>query len=227
MKKIDKYDFFYVLENNYDDHADKAIHKYHDFHEELAYILKPYYKAPNILDLGAGTGYTCSVLLESFPKARITAIDLFQVMLDKAKIRLKKYNHQITYVVNDFRLYEFKEKYNICVSALAFHHMLPNEKKMMFDKIFHCLSEDGSFVLLDWTKFQHKKNEDISYKVAINHAKRQLENKEFIEKWSYHWKYLNIPDTVEDSITWLKEAGFNKTECLCRYYGLSLIIATK
>src|SRR5205814_2282525 len=53
--------------------------------------------AIRVLDIGAGWGPVTSVVLETFPKARVTLHDFSQPMLDEARKRLTEYGDQVSF----------------------------------------------------------------------------------------------------------------------------------
>lgn len=227
MKDISKNDFFYVVDDNYDEHIDLAIPFYKEMHNEISNFLNIGIKSPKILDLGCGTGVTTSVLLDFYPQAKVIAIDLFDEMLNRAKKRLVNYTEQITYIQGDFRKIDWESNIDICISSLALHHILPYEKNQLFDKIYKTLSDDGIFIMIDWTKFNSNNIQKKAFENAEKHADKSVTNKQIVEAWTYHWENINIPDTVEDLIEWLKNSEFRNVNCVFRYYGLAMIIAEK
>ena len=227
MKEINKTDFFYVIGDNYDEHIDLAIPYYKEMHLEIPKFLKKEIKKPSILDLGCGTGITTSKILEFYSDAEVVAIDLFDEMLLHAKNRLRKYDSQITYIKGDYRITEWAPNIDVCVSALALHHILPNEKQLLFKKIFKSLKPGGRFIMIDWSRFQSKFVQEKAYEVAICHASKAINDQNIVTQWAEHWKNRNIPDTMEDMSIWLNESGFQNVECVFRFYGLCMIVAEK
>ncbi len=63
-----------------------------------------------ILDLGVGTGYLTSKMVEMFPHASVIAIDAAPMMIDQAKIRLKTHSGKITFMPVTFQELPEKEK---------------------------------------------------------------------------------------------------------------------
>ena len=225
MKKISKNDFFYVVDDNYDEHIDLAIPFYKEMHDEINNFLTTSVDNPTIVDLGCGTGITTSVILNTFPHANVIAIDLFDEMLNHAKKRLENYYDQIDYIQGDFREIDWGNNIDICISSLALHHILPDEKKQLFDKIYKSLNKDGIFIMIDWTMFNSKNIQKKAFENAEKHAEKSVSNKQIVESWTFHWEKINIPDTVEDLTDWLKISGFDNVNCVFRYYGLAMIIA--
>src|SRR5437870_1196059 len=89
-RKITAQEFFYVLEDNYDEHVELAIPFYREMHHELVRILRA--KKNDVpwavLDLGSGTGKTSAAVLEHFSIRQLEAVDLFEIMHAHARKRL-------------------------------------------------------------------------------------------------------------------------------------------
>lgn len=227
MKSITKADFFYVTEDNYDIHSSVAIPFYNEMHTELLHLALLSKKDPVILDLGCGTGTTSSMLLNKYPGAELIAIDLFEEMLNHAREKLQQHGDRVSFLQADFRMLRWKTGIDLCVSALAMHHILAEEKKELFRKIFDSLNPGGKFIMLDWSAFMDPGLEEMAYNKATEYVIKSGADDTIIADWIQHWKYINIPHTNEDMCTWLFEAGFSTAECVIRNYGMSLLFARK
>ena len=104
---------------------------------------------PDILDIGAGTGLLSGFLMEKYPKASLTPIDLSKKMLDIAKDRFIS-NSNVNYIIGDYSKYDFVEKYDLVVSALSIHHLEDEEKKEFYKKVTLCLNKVGFLLTLIW-----------------------------------------------------------------------------
>ena len=77
----------------------------------------------SILDLGVGTGYLSQKIIEMFPHAKIVAVDAAELMIDKAKLRLKDRLGQVTFQISTFQ--ELPDKINTISGATS--RTLPSE----------------------------------------------------------------------------------------------------
>lgn len=228
-RHVPKEEFFYVLQNNYDEHAEIAIPGYIALHHELGELVARQWK-PNtplhILDLGTGTGKTLALLLDRFPESTAVAVDVFDEMLYHAERRLNNFRNRIKLQKCDFSKEHFGENYDLCVSALAIHHQDPEGKKNLFLRIYESLNPGGCFCMIDWIKFKDPRKEHVALEAAKAHV-RDVVPKDIAEEWVKHWCELNIPDTVEELSLWLREAGFSFVFCPIRHYGIALIYGIK
>ena len=80
-----------------------------------------------VLDVGGGYGLVSELVLEAFPRARVTLQDYSQPMLDEARRRLARHGAQIQYVLADLTDAGWTERvsrpYDLAVSAIAIHNL--------------------------------------------------------------------------------------------------------
>ena len=103
---------------------------------------------PDVLDLGAGTGLFSSFIVQKYPKARLTLIDLSEGMLHIAKTRFHG-RPDVRYIVADYTKYEFRERFDLVISSLSIHHLTDAEKKDLYRNVFSILKNNGIFINAD------------------------------------------------------------------------------
>lgn len=211
----------------YDKEIKLVIPGHTEMHNVIeAWVLK---KALNgvskILELGIGTGLTSERILKNIPKVDYTVIDFSSGLMEKAIDRLKNYNTHFIY--GDFSKVKFSGKYDIVVSVIGIHHQDNFGKKKLFKKIFNSLNMNGIFIFGDLITYRDP------FEAALNDAKHyhslveNMKDKGSLRLWAHHHKFLNILATLEDQISWLKEAGFGKVEVLYKKFNTALIVAKK
>lgn len=226
-------DFFYVECEDYDELIEASIPYYKLLHEELLKCLPVDKSRPlRILDLGVGTGKTLGYLLNSFPNAQGVGVDLFSSMLDRAKVNLSDYTNQIEFIQRDMREVNFEpSSFDIVISVLAIHHLADVEKKEVFSSIQKWLAPGGVFMLGDWISFDDPHLVDIANTIANKHVTEMAENKQIPKKaaddWIAHWRNVNLPATVDEQLSWMKQIGFSYASCIFQYYGIALMMARK
>jgi len=230
-KNVERDDFFYVLNDNYDEHAELAIPQYKEMHEEMVRLIMRKWDRSfplKLLDLGAGTGKTTEVILRSFPNGESVAVDKFPEMLNHARVRLDRFKCRVSYIEDDFLDADLGSNYNVCASALAIHHQDALGKQQIFNKVYNALEPGGIFVMIDWTTFSDEALNEAAFEIAEEHVRATLtRHPKIMSEWVHHWRNLNIPSTVEDMLLWLRECGFSHANCISRYYGMAFICAVK
>ena len=137
--------------------------------------------ATRVLELGTGTGETALRVRGGQPEAEWVGIDSSEAMLTRARERLPD---------ADLRLQRLEDElpagpFDLVVSALAVHHLDGAGKRDLFSRVADLLRPGGEFVLGD---------------VVVPAA--GITGPIYID-----W-VMDRPDSVEDQLAWLREAGF-------------------
>lgn len=103
--------------------------------------------AQRILDLGSGTGETARRLLDAHPHAELHGIDASEQMLVAARSSLAGRPAQFRAVQLEHPLPS--ARFDLVSSALAVHHLAPEDKRILFERVAAALEPGGRFVLAD------------------------------------------------------------------------------
>ncbi|UCD84289.1 MAG: class I SAM-dependent methyltransferase [Deltaproteobacteria bacterium] len=204
----------------YDDCITKLIPKYREQNELIPKLI-PFDRERGLsaIDLGCGTGILAYLILQRYPKARVIAFDLAGNMLEECKKNLAGFEKRLILKKGDFGIDDFGSGYDIAVSGLSIHHLDSVTKRRLYQRIYRALSPGGIFI-----------NRDIVL------GKTPVLTEEYHERWRDYmrscgedgkmWfnKYLeqDTPDSAEDQMEWLKEAGFTEVECYWRYINFAI-----
>jgi tRNA (cmo5U34)-methyltransferase len=139
-----------------------------------------------VLDLGTGTGETASRILALHGEAVLVGVDESDEMLTMARQTLPEARV-------DLRVSRLQDPlpsgpFDVVVSALAIHHLDGAAKAELFGRVHSLLSTGGRFVVGDVV---------IPEKAADAVTPVDTE--------------YDLPDTVEDQLRWLGDAGFEAT----------------
>lgn len=145
-----------------------------------------------ILDLGAGTGLELIPLFEKYPNASVTVVDISEKMLEELSKR--DFASNIKTICGDFFEVDFGNNYDAVISTSALHHFKPEEKNILYKKIYDSLKTGGMFLNCD----------KISFTIAEqNHSIYELDNN--ID----NYKHIDTPLTVETEVNILETQGFS------------------
>ncbi|MCW2277986.1 class I SAM-dependent methyltransferase [Heliophilum fasciatum] len=216
---------FNACAQEYDGQRQQLIPCFDDFYSIAVALANTKKPAPKILDIGAGTGLLSAFLLEVYPDAELTLIDIAENMLDIAKKRFQG-RPNITYIAADYTQYSFPEKYDVAISSLSIHHLTGPEKQKLYQQIYDTISDNGLFINADqvqgatpWLETTYMsdwraKVEASGLSAAEIHA-------------AYERQKLDKMSPLDDQLTWLRQAGFRDVDCMYKYYNFVVLFGRK
>ncbi len=179
-----------------------------------------------ILDLGCGDGIITHELLKAGDYLSATLLDGSADMLEKARDRLKDFKG-VYFIRASFQeiLTQdiLRDNFDFIVSSLSIHHLTIEEKKLLFQKIYSCLTADGYFLNVDvilaptenleqwymslWQEWiaERKALLRIESSYGDDTMRRYKDNKD------------NKPDTLDAQLNALKTIGFKDVDCFYKY----------
>ncbi len=226
-----------AFSNNYLEKADIYIPERRNMISMFSSLLTFFYAGRydiRVLDLGCGDGVLTGELLR---KSNVlgkssgmslvpTLADGSESMLQKAGERLKAYQH-IAYVHASFHELIRGSSgraalgmFDLCMSSHAIHHLEMKDKTALFRFIFEHLHKDGRFINADvvlppsegleaWYIAQWKE----IMQAVMDQTGLSDESPDDVVKRYKDPSSMNRPDTLEDQVTALKEAGFREVDC--------------
>jgi tRNA (cmo5U34)-methyltransferase len=181
---------------------------------------------PAILDVGAGTGLLSALMLEKFPGADLTLLDISENMLNVARERFAG-RKNVAYVAKDYSRADLGGPYDIVCSALSIHHLAPEDKHTLFHRIFSSVKPDGMFV-----------NADQADGETLYFRQRYLDNwNGFLKSGPLnekeHGEILTRRDILDRNeklslqLSWLREAGFSDVDVVYKNRTFIVTVARK
>ncbi|MDD1716269.1 MAG: class I SAM-dependent methyltransferase [Methanolinea sp.] len=181
-------------------------------------------KEPDVLDVGAGTGLLSELLLNRYPGARMTLLDISEKMLEVARTRFAGKEH-VRYFVADYSREEIPGRYDLICSALSIHHLTNEDKQRLFSRIFRSLNPGGVFVNAD----QADAESDWLRKMNLEYWNNFVRSGPLPdEEWRQVLARRDVLDRnapLLSQIAWLKDAGFSgvdivyKNRMFCVFVG--------
>ncbi|MFH1433246.1 MAG: methyltransferase domain-containing protein [archaeon] len=210
---------------DYDADRKKVIPHLEIFYEVAASLAETESASPHILDIGAGTGLLTSYLIARYPHANITLIDFSEEMLNIAKSRFQDKSN-IIYIVDDYSKHDFKESYDIIVSALSIHHLDDSKKLEFYKKCFSILNPGGIFINADITLGSSPFLESLYKSSWRSFIEKNIASIEQVQEY-YERMKVDKEATVDAQLGWLKVAGFEDVDCMYKYYNFAVLFAQK
>ncbi|MCT4593539.1 MAG: malonyl-ACP O-methyltransferase BioC [Anaeromicrobium sp.] len=93
----------------------------------------------SILEIGCGTGYVTKKLVNDFPSASITALDLAPGMIEYAQERIN--SDKVNFICGDIESMDLEGKYDLIISNATFQWF--NNLKDTVDKLHNLLTPHG------------------------------------------------------------------------------------
>src|SRR5690554_522489 len=216
---------FNEVSQSYDQQRKKLIPCFDEFYHVAVALAELDNDAPTVLDLGAGTGLFASFILDKYPNAKLTLIDLSEEMLEIAKARFQ-HHPNVSYIVSDYTKFDYSDRFDLVISSLSIHHLLDEEKKELFKKVYAIMNNKGLFInadqILGSTSYL-----DSLYK---SQWKKSVENSDLNENEilsAYERTKLDRMSTLDQQLGWLIDIGFEDVDCMYKYYNFVVIFARK
>lgn len=165
----------------YLDEIRAEIPAFDELQEQVAQVADEL-EVKDVLDLGTGTGETARRILARYPGARLTGVDESPVMLAAARIVVGPEPLLLVARLEDPLP---PGPYDLVTSALAVHHLDPQEKADLFRRVARVLRPGGRFVLAD---------------VVVP--------KDAADAVTPTTPGFDKPDSAADQLVWLEQAGF-------------------
>lgn len=195
----------------YDAQIREMVPRYEEIHETLIALLR--LRPPQrFLDLGAGTGYTLLRVLESFPDATATGLDVSPEMLERARQRLAQLGERVALRQSDIAQPEISGTYDAIVSVLAVHHLYPDQKRHLFSRIWEHIEPGGVFVIADYFEPAMDRLSEL-YDLPDEPDPHEIEH--------------DHPDTAAEHLAWLIAAGFAAVDVVWKYDDVGVLVAWK
>lgn len=180
---------------------------------------------PEVLDIGGGTGLFSSFLLQIYPKAKITLIDLSKKMLSAAQKRFRGHR-DFAYIAADYTTYTFDKKFDLILSSLSIHHLSASDKAGLYKKCYHWLNTDGTFINADQVLSPSPTIEatfSTLWKKSVENSNLSCE--EIAQ--AYERVKFDRPSTLAEQRTWLEQAGFQDIDVVYKYNHFCVMHAKK
>jgi tRNA (cmo5U34)-methyltransferase len=202
---------FNKFAQDYDSQREYIIPDMRQYYGTAVWAMETAAQMPAILDIGAGTGLLSAFVLEKFPDARLTLMDISENMLDMARKRFAT-RPETEYVVCDYSQSELGGPYDMVCSALSIHHLSPEDKRLLFKRIFTALKPGGMFVNAD----QADGENPYFQQRYLDYWNDFLRSGPMTE--AQHAEILKRRDTLDRNeklslqLSWLAEAGYSDVD---------------
>jgi tRNA (cmo5U34)-methyltransferase len=173
------------------------------------------------VDLGAGDGALAALMLSVFPQAQAVLVDFSEPMLAGVERRLTgRGSWQI--VRADLSDASWLRRlppgaFGAGVSSLAIHHLPGARKRELYAEVFELLEDGAMFVNLDYVTVAGPLRGLWDEQLVTNSLRLERErgggrSADELERNLCGDADEDRPDTVENQVRWLRDAGFEDVE---------------
>jgi tRNA (cmo5U34)-methyltransferase len=192
-----------------------------------------------LLDVGSGDGAMSELLLSVYPGAEAVLVDFSSPMLDRVGKRLERFPNRWRIVRGDLSDAAWVDGlpaggYDAAISALAIHHLPAELKRQLFAELYGLLEPGGMFVNMDFVLVNGPLRGLFDERMLTNlvQAERQRGSTRSAEEIERELatdgdEDEDRPDSVEDQLRWLAEAGFEQAEVHFKWADAAVLGAIK
>ena len=206
---------FDAIESDYDAQRRWIIPDFEGFYAAAVRAAGARCEDPAILDIGAGTGLLSAMLLEAYPGATLTLMDVSEKMLDVARRRFSG-RERTRFISADYRDRDLGGPFDIICSALSIHHLETGEKQELYRRTFAALGEGGVFVNADEVAGEtdriHRENLASWDAFLLEGPLGKTEARAIMERR----ERLDRMEKLSVQLGWLKEMGFDGVQATYR-----------
>ncbi len=215
---------FDKVATQYDQDRRRLIPCFDDFYGLPMQFLRMEGNAPEVLDIGAGTGLFSGFVRRKYPGAKLTLIDFSEKMLRVAKERFG--DADVTYIVDDYCTHQFEQTFDCIISALSIHHLPAAGKQALYKKCYTWLKPGGVFINADQVSGASR---EMDRMYAVLRDENLVREGFTEEEMQIAYERMKEDDTsqVDEQLEWLREAGFRTVDCIYKYTEFATFYAQK
>ncbi len=206
----------------------RLVPRFDDFYGSVLELLEDHLcdEPIHFLDLGAGTGLLSELVLDRFPQARLTAVDIAEKMAEQARLRLARFGDRVRIEVADYTRIDLPGPADAVVSALSIHHLAEDEKRKLFQRIHDTLQPGGLFINADQSLAPAPDAEQAYHARWLADVRASALAENDLATALEHLS-LDCNSLMTDQVAWLREAGFTVADVAWKRYRFTVFWARK
>ena len=202
-------EFFDDMSGEYDATMREYIEGFQEFYSSIAAAVPETDAELSILDIGCGTGLELSAVFQRAPHALITGVDLSGEMLNVLRDKYTDYLNQITLIQESYVTFSYgKAAYDFVISAITAHHLLPESKQVLYQKIRQALKPGGKYIEGDYITTPEKEKQ-----IRDDFLKLRTSDPDLADG-THH---IDLECSLETQKGLLLRAGFARVDVLWEY----------
>lgn len=219
-------DFYDGLSPRYDAAILRCVPRYKEMLWAILRYIPDDLAPRRILDLGVGSGNLSEVVVDRYPEAVVTGLDISKEMLALARARLPA--DRVNLVRSDFRELGFKDaSFDLAVSSISIHHLPDEDKQTLFRELHRLLRPGGVLAYSD----QFRGGTEQTYAKHIERWREESfamgATEEEWAAWMAHQDDHDHHAPLVDQIGWLRDAGFVEVDCPWRFLLWTVLVGRR
>ncbi len=161
-----------------------------------------------VLDLGAGIGAVTARILDTYPNARVTAVDASEQAVAQACSRLSSHGSRAQVLHADVVDFAPEAQVDAVLSTLTLHNLAPTPKRRLLGRVHEWLRPDGVFVWGDLIRHSDPALQErlVRYRAEFALAAGCAPH---LVEWNFRKEREDdFPLTIEDTLRTARRAGF-------------------
>jgi ubiquinone/menaquinone biosynthesis C-methylase UbiE len=189
------------------------------------------------IDLGAGDGAMTELVLSLHPEAEAVLVDFSEPMLAGVERRLDSAAAAWQIVRGDLSEPSWRTGlpeggYGAVVSAFAIHHLPAPRKRALFGELYELLEPGAMFLNMDYVAIDGPLRGLWDEQMLANAVRAERErggrrSEEEVERDLFDDREDDRPDSAEDQVRWLRDAGFAHAELHFKWAEAAIFSAVK
>jgi tRNA (cmo5U34)-methyltransferase len=195
------------------------------------------HRIERFLDVGSGDGAMSELVLSLSPQAEAVLVDFSEPMLARAERRLGRPSDRWQVVRGDLSDPTWRGAlppglYDAAISAYAIHHLPTERKRALFGELFELLAPGAPFLNMDYVSVGGPlkglwDEQTVANAVRAERERGGSRSAEQIERELLADDEDDRPDSAEDQLNWLREAGFEGVELHFKWAEAAIFGAVK
>ncbi len=230
---IRPFEFNTEVANVFDDMVSRSIPFYHEIHRLILDLVgRTELPTGPIWDLGCSTGttiYTLDQFFKNFPEKRrpMIGVDSSNPMLEKAQEKLQGHqveNYQLKCAdINDLQLSES----SVIIMNYTLQFLTPEGRENLLQRIYNSLKPGGIFFLAEKITTDNNHFQELFTDLYYDFKRRNGYSEMEISQKREALENVLIPNSPKELFDKLKEAGFDNTEMVFRFYNFACFMGVK
>ena len=189
-----------------------------------------------IVELGSGEGELAVRLLDTFPRATISALDGSESMRKITEFRLEAFGNRARVRPFDLASLDWWDQMfgaDLVISSLCLHHLNDAKKQYLYKAVADRISPRGALLFADLVDPMHLSARRAAADEWDASAKSQagaLGRPELFARFlDARWNHFRFPDPGDQPsalfhhLVWLRHAGFAAVDCLWLHAGHAVV----